>query len=111
MLQVRDVAFAPNLGLPRTVIATAGQDGKVLAWLEEASNPGVWKPIVVKDYGKAMPAWSVSWSVAGQVLAVSAAGEDEASAVTELFKEAADGAWEGVSAADASIANGLGEDM
>jgi WD40 repeat protein len=38
---VRDVAFAPNLGLPRTCVATAGQDGKVLAWIEEASNPGV----------------------------------------------------------------------
>ena len=64
---VRDLAFAPNLGLPRTCIATAGQEGKVLAWIEEASNPGVWKANVVKDYGKAKPAWSVSWSTAGSV--------------------------------------------
>lgn len=95
---VRDVAFAPNLGLPRTLIATAGQDGKVIAWVEEAANPGVWKTTVIKDFGADKSAWSVSWSTAGMVLAVSAAGSDEASAETALFKQAADGLWESVEA-------------
>jgi protein transport protein SEC13 len=97
---IRDLAFAPNLGLPQTCIATAGQDGKVVAWVELAANPGSWKPTVVKDYGPGMPAWSVSWSTAGTVLAVSAAGEDEGAAVTELFKETSSGKWEPVVAAD-----------
>ena len=37
---VRDVQWAPNLGLPRSTLASCGQDGKVIAWTEEASNPG-----------------------------------------------------------------------
>jgi hypothetical protein len=59
---------------------------------------GVWKATVVKDYGKGKPAWSVSWSTAGAVLAACAAGDDDADVSTELFKEAADGAWEVVAA-------------
>jgi protein transport protein SEC13 len=101
---LRDLAFSPNLGLPRTCIATAGQDGKILSWTEEAANPGSWKAVVVKDYGKEKPAWSVSWSTAGMVLAACAAGDDDASAVTELFKEAADGKWEAVTPAVAEAA-------
>ena len=96
---VRDIAFAPNLGLPRTCLATAGQDGKVICWAEEASNPGVWKATVVRDFGAAKPAWSVSWSTAGSVLAVAAAGDDDADAVTELFKESSTGKWETVEGA------------
>jgi protein transport protein SEC13 len=99
---IRDLAFAPNLGLPHTCIATAGQDGKIVAWVELAANPGAWKATVVKDFGPAKPAWSVSWSTAGTVLAVSAAGEDDADAVTELFKESAAGKWEPIVAAESA---------
>lgn len=31
---VRDVAWAPNFGLPMNTVASAGQDGKVLVWTE-----------------------------------------------------------------------------
>lgn len=31
---VRDVAWAPNFGLPMNTIASAGQDGKVFIWTE-----------------------------------------------------------------------------
>ena len=31
---VRDVAWAPNFGLPASTIASAGQDGKVFIWNE-----------------------------------------------------------------------------
>ena len=31
---VRDVAWAPNFGLPMNTLASAGQDGKVLIWTE-----------------------------------------------------------------------------
>ena len=31
---VRDVAWAPNFGLPMATLASAGQDGKVVIWSE-----------------------------------------------------------------------------
>ena len=37
---VRDVQWAPNLGMPRNLLASCGQDGKVIAWAEDAANPG-----------------------------------------------------------------------
>jgi hypothetical protein len=40
---VRDVAWGPNLGLPKNTIASAGQDGKVFMWNEKAE--GTSKPL------------------------------------------------------------------
>ena len=40
---VRDVAWAPNLGMPMTTIASAGQDGKVLIWTEQNNQ---WSKLV-----------------------------------------------------------------
>ena len=40
---VRDVAWAPSLGLPKSTLASAGQDGKALIWAEDASS-GTWLP-------------------------------------------------------------------
>ncbi|MCJ1463993.1 GTPase-activating protein S13 [Pseudocyphellaria aurata] len=37
---VRDVAWAPNLGLPKSTIASCGQDGRALVWTEDAG--GAW---------------------------------------------------------------------
>lgn len=42
-LKVRDVAWAPNLGLPMNTIASAGQDGKVGAGAD--GNSQVQAPI------------------------------------------------------------------
>ena len=39
---VRDVAWAPSLGLPKTTLASAGQDGKALVWAEDGA--GAWTP-------------------------------------------------------------------
>ena len=46
-----------------------------------------------------MSVWSVSWSLTGNVLAISASGATEADSIVELFKEAADGVWEVVAPA------------
>eukprot|EP00873_Tetraselmis_striata_P000259 jgi/Tetstr1/420523/TSEL_001067.t1 len=46
---VRDVAWAPNLGLPMNTIASAGQDGKVIVWAEKPG--GSWQPVLLKDFG------------------------------------------------------------
>lgn len=47
---VRDVAWAPNLGLPKSIIASAGQDGKVLIWTESREVPGQWSPALLHDF-------------------------------------------------------------
>lgn len=82
---VRDVAWAPNLGLPSNTIASAGQDGKVVAWAEREGGGG-WAPAVVHDFGA--PVWRLSWSTSGSMLAVS-----DASGAVTLWKETTDGEW------------------
>ncbi len=47
---VRDVAWAPNLGLPSNTLASAGQDGKVLIWSEGRDAPGTWTPTLLHDF-------------------------------------------------------------
>jgi protein transport protein SEC13 len=87
---VRDVAWAPNLGMPKNTIASAGQDGKVLIWTQTEPG-GAWRPHTLVD--AKTPVWRVSWSVFGNVLAVA----DGNNTVT-LWKESLDGQWAQVSA-------------
>jgi len=47
---VRDVAWAPNLGLPSNTLASAGQEGKVLVWSEGREAPGTWTPNLLHDF-------------------------------------------------------------
>ncbi|KAH8113161.1 WD40 repeat-like protein [Phellopilus nigrolimitatus] len=106
---VRDAAWAPNIGLPRSYIATASQDRTVLVWTKDA--PGAqWvktplDPATVTSAVAASPAtpgaqpaqpgkfpdvvWRVSWSLAGNILAVSC-GDGKVT----LWKESLKGAWE-----------------
>lgn len=111
---VRDVAFAPNIGLPRSYLATASQDRTVLIWTQDSLN-SPWTKTALEPTpaaasatssaagGAAQPAaaapgkfpdtvWRVSWSVSGNVLAVSC-GDGKIS----LWKENLKGAWECVS--------------
>lgn len=85
---VRDVAFAPNQGLPRTQLASAGQDRTVRIWTEEG---GQWSQVLLDPGEGAFPdtVWTVSWSLSGNVLAVSC-GDGKIS----LWKENLKGTWE-----------------
>ncbi|KAA3472521.1 protein transport protein SEC13-like protein B [Gossypium australe] len=83
---VRDVAWAPNLGLPKSTIASASQDGKVIIWTV-AKEGDQWEGKVLHDFGT--PVWRVSWSLTGNILAVA----DGNNNVT-LWKEAVDGEWQ-----------------
>lgn len=83
---VRDVAWAPNLGLPKSTIASASQDGKVIIWTL-AKEGDQWHGKVLEDFNT--PVWSVSWSLTGNTLAVA----DGKNNIT-LWKEAADGEWQ-----------------
>jgi protein transport protein SEC13 len=93
----RDAAWAPGIGMPRSQVATCGQDGKVLVWTVAAGGGGggggQWRKAVVHDFGPSTPVWRVSWSLAGGLLAAS----DGANRVT-LWKESADGLWQQVEA-------------
>uniref|UniRef100_A0A1D1YSP1 Protein SEC13 n=1 Tax=Anthurium amnicola TaxID=1678845 RepID=A0A1D1YSP1_9ARAE len=85
---VRDVAWAPNLGLPKSTIASASQDGTVIIWTA-AREGDKWEGKVLHDFN--VPVWRVSWSTIGNILAVA----DGNNNVT-LWKEAVDGEWQQV---------------
>lgn len=67
---VRDVAWAPSVGLPRQLIASCGQDGRVVVWRKEEG--GKWTPQVLHTFNDVV--WHVSWSITGNILAVSGGG-------------------------------------
>ncbi|XP_047963943.1 protein transport protein SEC13 homolog B-like [Salvia hispanica] len=85
---VRDVAWAPNLGLPKSTIASASEDGKVITWVA-VKDGDQWEGKVLNDFGA--PVWKVSWSLTGNILAVA----DGKNNVT-LWKEEVDGEWQQV---------------
>ncbi|XP_037090604.1 protein SEC13 homolog isoform X2 [Pollicipes pollicipes] len=82
---VRDVAWAPSVGLKRQLIASCSQDRRVIIW----ENDGVgtsWTPHELPTFPDVI--WHVSWSVAGNILAVSG-GDNKAT----LWKETLEGKW------------------
>ncbi|KZV55869.1 hypothetical protein F511_15719 [Dorcoceras hygrometricum] len=89
---VRDVAWAPNLGLPKSTIASASQDGTVVIWTV-AKEGDQWEGRIMKDFK--MPVWRVSWSLTGNLLAV-AAGDNSIT----LWNEAVGGEWQEVTTVD-----------
>ncbi|KIY73878.1 WD40 repeat-like protein [Cylindrobasidium torrendii FP15055 ss-10] len=96
---VRDVAWAPSIGLPRSYIATASQDRTVAIWTKDSVNdPWVKTQLDPSGVGSGKFAdvvWRVSWSLAGNLLAVSC-GDGKVT----LWKESIKGAWECVSDMD-----------
>lgn len=103
---VRDVAWAPNIGLPRSYIATASQDKTVLIWTKDTptspwvktaldpsstlTSPTSTAPLPAGKFPDVV--WRVSWSLAGNLLAVSC-GDGKVT----LWKENLKGMWECVS--------------
>ncbi|CAH0477329.1 unnamed protein product [Peronospora belbahrii] len=71
---VRDVAWAPNVGIPANVIASGSDDHTVRVWTQDEAN-GEWSSHVVHTFHA--PVYRINWSQTGSVLSV-AAGEDEA---------------------------------
>ena len=94
---VRDVAWAPTSSVPTNTIATCSEDKTVFVHTQGAD--GQWSSVKLRDFDK--PVWRVSWSITGNVLAVSTGD----SAVT-LWKESIDHKWVELSALDGAGANG-----
>ncbi|KAG9253721.1 nuclear pore complex, component sec13 [Emericellopsis atlantica] len=82
---VRDVAWSPTV-LQRSYIASASQDKTVRIWTAEQGGGGQWESKVLNFEA---PVWRVSWSLSGNVLAVSGADNK-----VSLWKENLRGEWE-----------------
>lgn len=85
---VRDVAWAPGLGLLHSTIASCSEDKAVGIWSQEAG--GQWKKSTELPFKHKV--WRVSWSTMGNVLAISQ-GDNKVS----LWKESVDGQWQQIS--------------
>ncbi|KAG5462673.1 MAG: WD40-repeat-containing domain protein [Olpidium bornovanus] len=83
---VRDLAWAPSIGLPKSYLASCSQ--------EQPRGPWLKKPLTEKF---ADAVWRVSWSLAGNILAVSC-GDNKVT----LWKENLLGEWECMSELDDS---------
>eukprot|EP00057_Strongylocentrotus_purpuratus_P019109 XP_011673583.1 PREDICTED: protein SEC13 homolog [Strongylocentrotus purpuratus] len=83
---VRDVAWAPSIGLPHSVIATCSQDCRVIIWTNDEGTGSTWTPKILNKFSDVV--WHVSWSVTGNILAVSG-GDNKVS----LWKESLEGQW------------------
>lgn len=92
---VRDCAFVPAGGMPYNMMASCSEDKLVAIW-KQASAGGAWSHTLLPPFPE--PVWRVSWSITGNILAVSC-GNDSVT----LWKENLSCAWEQVShvAADA----------
>lgn len=88
---VRDVAWAPSIGLPKWYIASCSQDKKVIIWTNaDGPNGNEWESKILEDFNDIV--WHVSWSVMGNILAVSC-GENRVT----LWKEDMNGDFKCIS--------------
>ena len=86
---VRDVQWAPNNGGSNVQqLASCSQDGKVFIWTESNNNNNKedYHSVLLNDFNAAV--WRLSWSVVGNVLAVSDANNQ-----VSVWKESVDGKW------------------
>merc|ERR1712083_727386 len=80
---------APSIGgrFGRSIIASCSQDRRVLIWTKEGGESSQqWTPTELHSFEDVV--WHVSWSVSGNMLAVSG-GDNKVS----LWKETMDGKW------------------
>lgn len=82
---VRDVAWAPNIGMPKNMIASCSQDKTVIIWSHnEKTNTWVKKVIEFPD-----ALWKIEWTLTGDALAISCADN-----TISVWKENDDNNWE-----------------
>ncbi|RKP36397.1 WD40-repeat-containing domain protein [Dimargaris cristalligena] len=85
---VRDVAFAPNFGLSKTLLASCSQDKTVVIATHDAET-NTWTKTPLKEGKFPDVVWRVSWSLTGNILAVSC-GDNKIT----VWKQNLKGAWE-----------------
>jgi len=82
---VRDVAWAPSIGLPKSYIASGSQDRRVIIWTNDGISNN-WTSQTLHEFSDIV--WHVSWSITGSILAVSC-GDNRVS----LWQENVEGEW------------------
>ncbi|KAK3101474.1 hypothetical protein FSP39_003864 [Pinctada imbricata] len=82
---VRDVAWAPSIGLPTSIIASCSQDFRVIIWTNDGSS-NEWNSQLLHKFNDVV--WHLSWSITGNILACSG-GDNKVS----LWKENLEGQW------------------
>ena len=91
---VRCVAWAPTTGLPVNSIASCSEDGTAAIHTQTAAKDDAsWDSRTLHDF--AVPVWTVSWSLTGNILAVAAGTSN-----VTLWKENLSGTWVRVSKVD-----------
>lgn len=86
---VRDVAWAPSVG-PISTVASCSEDKTVIIWTQGNEDGDAWNQMLLNKFDD--PVWRVSWSLTGNILAVSS-GDNNVS----LWKASLDGSWSKVS--------------
>ncbi len=88
------MAWAPNSAMSNSVVASCSEDRSVFIW--KLTESGVWDPKLLRTFDA--PVWRVSWSVTGNVLAVST-GDHKVT----LWKQSVDEAWVQISTVEDSV--------
>lgn len=98
---VRDVAWAPSSLTNQSMIASCSEDGTVIVWSsnspEDENSPVVMQPTLLNSFDA--PVWRLSWSITGNILAVSSGDGD-----VTLWKQMLDGEWKLMSSVDDVVA-------
>ncbi len=89
---VRDVAWAPNTGLANSLFASCSEDRTVYIWKQTSNG---WEPSLLAAFEA--PVWRLSWSITGNVLAVST-GDHKIT----LWKQSVDESWLQISSVEES---------
>lgn len=89
---VRDVAWAPNTGLANSLFASCSEDRTVYIWRQTGNG---WEPSLLAAFEA--PVWRLSWSITGNVLAVST-GDHKIT----LWKQSVDESWLQISSVEES---------
>ncbi|CAM9435842.1 unnamed protein product [Ectocarpus fasciculatus] len=96
---VRDVSWAPNTGMPYNLIASCSEDRTVYIW-KQAERDGKWVPTLMRTFDA--PVWRVSWSITGNVLAVSTGDHN-----VTLWKQSVDETWVQISSVDEATVDAM----
>jgi len=84
---VRDVSWSPSVGLPYEILATCSQDKTVHIYKKTKDSFDQ-----VEKLSFSSTVWRLSWSITGNVLAVSTADN-----LVSLYKESLEGKWTKIS--------------
>ena len=88
---VRDTAWAPGIALPYNLVASCSEDKTVFIWKDNGPD-GKWVPTLLNKFE--FPVWRVSWSVTGNVLAVSSGNPSApASHEVSMWKQTTSEEW------------------